>query len=294
MKYTFAASALAFSAVVAADTVVLEVRQNGNAVGQLSDKHEGAGINYFFNSQSGGRSYQFDPSTKKLTVPMGQYDGNFGAMGKFAAIGPAVTPVALTLDGDKITNYNFFLCNDVNDPYNYSKTQQILAVNDAGNSTAPFPNCQAVQLYKKAASSSSSSSASSAPITSTSTTTTGSVIWANTTITSYTTYCPESTVITITSCKDNACTAQPITVTTATTITCTACVVPPLLTTVTTQPTVAPTTPAPSSVAPTTLTSTTSAPSTSPSSAPSVTVTAGAAKNAMGLAGAVGLAALLL
>lgn len=73
------------------------------------------------------------------------------------------------------------------------------------------------------------------PTSSSTTTTSSSATWSNTTvttitttnqITSYTTYCPLPTVVTITSCVNANCYPVPVTVTTATTITCNNCVVP--------------------------------------------------------------------
>lgn len=265
MKFTLAAATLASAAVVAADQVQLNVQQNGQSIGYLTSLHEGAGFNYFFVGPS-GETYNFDPSTNILSAPQGQFTGNFGVFAPFLAIGPAVTPEALKLDKDKITNYNFWACSNVQDPYNYSQSTPVIVVNGRGNDTAPFASCKKVELVKTGGSSSGSSSSSS---------TVTSSQWSNVTITSYTTYCPETTVITITSCKDNACHPTAVTVSTATTITCTACVVPPATSTKTT-------------VAPTSVTS---------SAAPSPTITTASnagAKNAIGAIGVVGVAALLL
>lgn len=55
-------------------------------------------------------------------------------------------------------------------------------------------------------------------------------------ITSYTTYCPLPTVITVTSCSQDKCVPVPVTVTTASTVTCQSCVAP-------VSPTTAPTAP---------------------------------------------------
>ncbi|RKP30241.1 hypothetical protein METBISCDRAFT_23519 [Metschnikowia bicuspidata] len=108
----------------------------------------------------------------------------------------------------------------------------------AGNYTATFDSCSHVDLYMKAGSGSA-------------TTTT----WSNHTVTSFTTYCPEPTVLTATTC-DTVCVPTALTLTTATTITCAVCVVPHL-------------------------------------TAPHIPVTAGAAINAFGALGA-GVAALMI
>lgn len=258
MKFTLAASALASAAIVAADSAVLSVTSGDQTLGYLYSKHEGAGFNYFFLTNSAGaQTFDYNASTKQLSFQAGAYPYNFGSFAPYLAVGPAVTPVALTLDGDKITNFNFWSCSNTQDPYGYSNSEKVIAINSASNSTAPFPSCTKVDVRKKSAAASSSSAGS--------TTTT----WSNTTVTSYTTYCPLPTVVTITSCSSNACAPTAITVTTATTITCTACV--------------APTT----TVAPTSKTTTSVAPS-------SVTVINGAGKNAMGAIGIAGIAAFLL
>lgn len=58
------------------------------------------------------------------------------------------------------------------------------------------------------------------------------IVTVDVTVTGYTTYCPESTTITVTTCSDHKCAPKEITVTKATTITVTEeCVVPTTVTT---------------------------------------------------------------
>ncbi|WPK27608.1 hypothetical protein PUMCH_005004 [Australozyma saopauloensis] len=267
MKFTLAATALATAAVVAAEPAIISVHANNARVGYLYGMHEGAGFDYLFVGPT-AQNLDYNTNSKVITAPFGQYTGQLG-VGSFApylALGPAVTPLTLSLDDKrKILNYNFFSCQNTGDPYSFSKLTPVIIANAAGNNTLPFPGCTNVELFVRKPASSSSSSASASA---------SSTVWTNTTITSYTTYCPLPTVVTITSCANNACVPTAITVTTATTIVCQYCVAP---TTVAPQTTTAPKTTAPATTAPAT-----------------ISVVAGAAKNAIGAIGVAGVAAMLL
>lgn len=173
MKYSFVATTLATAAVVAADPISLAVSANGQSLGYLYSKHEGAGFNYFFITNSGGaQSFDYNTSTKQITWPFASYTADTGAMGPYFATGPSVTPLAISIDGSKnINNFNFWSCSNTGDSYNYSINEKIIAINAAGNNTAPFPSCSPVTISVVAAVSSSSSSSTSSAANNTTTTT---------------------------------------------------------------------------------------------------------------------------
>lgn len=152
-----------------------------------------------------------------------------------------------------VNNFQFWACTGQIGSNNF--VTPVVIAQDPSINTAPFPTCQKVFLvaqFDNPRSSSSSASTSTAASVSTSASATTSSLtsssvsskvasssasaWTNTTLstvttkyiptTSYTTYCPLSTVITVTTCGTNTCYPVPITVTTATTITCSNCIVP--------------------------------------------------------------------
>lgn len=258
MKLTLAAITLATASLVAADPALLAVQADGKDIGYLLSKHEGAGFNYFFVGNSGSaETYDYNPANQQLSFTSGSNVFNFGHQGSYLAIGPAINPEPLSLaSNDRISNYNFWACYNTNDPYNYSNSTQVIIITDVLATTQPFPSCTKVDLFKRG------------PLPSASSTSGGisSNSWSNGTYTSYTTYCPTPTVVTITSCVINVCLPTPITVTAATTITCAQCLLP----------------------------ASTSAAAKSVAKTSSVTLVAGAAKKAIGAVGAMGVAALLL
>lgn len=234
MKFSYIATTLATTSLVAADQINLIVRvNNGQALGRLYSKHEGSGWNGFFIAKgtNSPQTFDYDPNTQLISWQLSTYNANFGSNGDFLATGPYVKPVPLTFGNNGvITNWNFWSCSNVGDLYNYSATEKIIAITAPGNSTAPFPQCDQVWIGKVVpASAFSTSTPALAVNNSTSTTTT----------------------IGCASCSTSSNTI------TTTTIGCVGC-------------------------------------STS-SSANAITVSAGAAKNAMGaVAGVAGIAALLI
>lgn len=273
MKFTpLAFSALA--AAVSAETInLVTVSDNHVVTGQyLSSIHEGAGFNYFLLSTVAGDSLTY--SDKAITEPQGDYTANLGVMGDYLAIGPAVTPSSATFpDGEYLTldsGVKFWACLNTSDPYQYSSSNYIVLT----GSTAPFDSCVAVSLRKETAGSASSSAAAAS--------TTG---WANTTttdvktVTDYTTYCPASTLVTITKCSEDKCSPTTITVASATTLTVTGTCVVPVSTT----------------AAPTSLTTVKSSSLASSTVAAASVLPGAAAQNVAGLmAGVAGIAALLI
>lgn len=213
MKFTLAASFLAAASAVAAESIFFAVHEasSGNQLGVLVDKHEMAGSNFFF-MDSNPAFYDFDPATGAVSTTGGNVSFKLGMTqlpsGKFwallATVGGTGQPLVTDASG-KVTNYNFWACKNVDEPHKYSAKNAAILVTSGGNSTAPASSCTSVNIFKKAVRTPTNTN--------------------NGTWTSYTTYCPTPTVITITSC-DTVCIPTAITVTTATTISCDQCLVP--------------------------------------------------------------------
>lgn len=288
---TLALTALASASAAYAESIYLSAKgSDGAELCALSSVHAGAGINYVFISSSGtdGETYTLDGSA--ITGEQGGYPARLGFEEPILAYGAAVSGAEFTFDGDAVSNYQFFGCNNIPyDSYQISASSKVIAANAAGNDTLPYPECVPVTLYKNTAASSSSASSSAASATQGWNTTATDQI----TVTDYTTYCPESTTVTITTCTQNKCAPHKITVTEPTTITVTGeCVVPSTAAPATTAPaTAAPATTAPATTAPTTVATS----STGKSTVAAVsTAFNGAARQAVGAAGVVGLAAFFL
>lgn len=243
----FSTLALLTSTAIAAETVDLKIVSDNS---ELSGKgiqalHEGAGISYFGVSDYLGEEFSYDTDKKLLTQTQGSYTANVGVSGNYFAVGPAVTPSEVTFDDEGNLSFDkqLYACKQLNDPYHYFDDRYGVVVDDA-----PNDSCVKIGLEKvDGGSESSSAEASAAP-------SSAHGGWNNTvtehiTVTGYTTYCPESTVLTITTCENKACGPKTITVSEAQTVTVTEeCVVPKTSTT----PVVAPTTtePAPETTEP--------------------------------------------
>ncbi|GEQ69584.1 hypothetical protein JCM33374_g3256 [Metschnikowia sp. JCM 33374] len=305
---TFAFTALASLAAASAESIFFTAKSDDNSINApISSIHEGAGINYFLVAQ-GGSGEVFDLTNGVATTKQGPFTANVGVSGPYFAAGPAISPETLTFKGDVLDTNNFWACKNTGDPYSYSANSYIVAVTDKGNNTAPFASCSAVKILKSSSGSASSSSAaaassvastavsSAAPVSSAASVSSSagwsnvSVITTDITVTGYTTYCPESTVVTVTTCSAQKCAPSVITVTQATTITVTGeCVVP---TTLTSAAPVSTTSKAPQA-------SSTLVTKASSSAAPSSTASvssfhAGAGKAAVGVAGLAGVVAMLI
>ncbi|KAJ8143776.1 hypothetical protein OY671_003102 [Metschnikowia pulcherrima] len=228
---TFALSALASLAAVTAESVTFSAVSSDKSIdAPISSIHEGAGINYFLVAE-GGSGEEFDLENGVATSKQGQYTANVGLLGSIFAAGPAVSPSTLEFDGNTVENYNFFACKNIGDPYSYSTRSYVITANEKGNNTAPFGECTPVSIVK-AAGAGASSAVTSAVASSTAGSShsgwsNGTVVTTDVTVTDYTTYCPASTVVTITTCSDHKCAPTTITASEATTITITGeCVVP--------------------------------------------------------------------
>lgn len=243
----FSTLALLTSTAIAAETVDLKiVSDNSELSGKgIQGLHEGAGISYFGVSDQLGEEFSYDADKKLLTQEQGSFTANVGASGNFFAVGPAVEPSQVTFDGEGYLSIDkqLYACKQLNDPYRYFADSYGVVVGDA-----PNDSCVKIALQKVGGESEASSAEASAAPTS------AHAGWNNTvtehiTVTGYTTYCPESTVLTITTCENKACGPKTITVSEAQTVTVTEeCIVPKTSTT----PVVAPTTtePAPETTKP--------------------------------------------
>lgn len=281
----FSALAIITSTALSAETLNLKiVSDNSDLSGKgIQGLHEGGGYSYFGVSDDIGQEFYYEADQKQLyqLEPLKSFVGFF--TGDNLSVGPSVSPSEVTFDSDGNLDISkqLYACKQLNDPYHYFADQFGIVGGDA-----PNDSCVKISLQKVGEASSSSaapSSESSAPPT-------PSHGWNHTvtdqiTVTGYTTYCPESTIITITTCENHACGPKTITVSEASTVVITEeCVIP---TTEATSEAPKPTTP---------ITVAAESTSAKPSETPAVSSYEGAAvKNAAGVViGFAGAAALLI
>lgn len=263
MRSTFALTTLATAIVVAGAPVTFSATGEGIS-GNLNTVRGGAGFSSVFIAS--GEGAEFD-------LVDGVVDGLGVTTNHLFEYGDAITSSTLEFEDDKITNYEFFACTGLVESLT---DNSVVAANDAGNTTAPFDGCVPVTISRHTVVASSSSSSASWEASS-------SHHWNTTTegytVTDYVTYCPASTTITITSCKEHKCHPAEVTVSSPGTITITGEIIVPVVTAdVTTAPKVVETSKAEET-----------------STVAEVSFVAGAAKNAAGvLAGAAGLVALMI
>lgn len=272
-------------ALVAAEAIQFRVlSSSGLNMGYVNSKFINSGytVGYLANSPT---IYEID-SKRLVNQPapgapslyyMQYYRLGDGYVMNFAANGAQAIPVQFG-PRNVVTNYQYWACPNLKDPAGFTRADSVILGTASGNNTVPYKGCSKVVLvaeYPRRSSSSSSRSSTSSTWTNTTTT-----ITTTSQVTSYTTYCPLPTVITITSCGTQTCYPVPVTVTTATTITCASCIIPPRTSTVT------------KTSKATTLSTSTVAPTSKP--AVPTTLVNGAGKNAFGVAGIAGVVAFLI
>lgn len=222
----------------------------------------------------GNYIYNFAPSNPALPISWGLGFGDYTSIGGF----------------------QYWACTNMNEPGSLSNLIPLI-VGTQWTGTAPSANCKSITLMVPNKQISSSSSSASTRASSASSKAPVTTAWANRTITSYTTYCPLPTVVTITTC-DTVCYPKAVTVSTATTITCANCVVPTTTVVLTSTKAAVSTSAKPSTVVssakPSTVVSSAKPSTVASTSIKSLTVVNGGAKNAMGAMGIAGVAALLL
>lgn len=207
---------------VASAAVQLFIQSDNNAVnGQgIYSTHEGAATNYFF-AGTNAQSLDYDSSAKTLgnkddVQTFVSLESNILILGVSEPAKVDLSSGFLSIDGSE----DFTACLNINDPYQYSKSQYAIT---RYSSNAP-EGCIPIKLrvVQTGGSSSSVATSSKAPAPYYSNTTTVGI-----TVTDYTTYCPEHTTITITTCSQHKCAPTTITVESASTVTVTGeCLVP--------------------------------------------------------------------
>lgn len=286
-------STLAFAGLALAESQIhLKVQDDSAANGlYLSSIHEGAGINYFLLGAN-GENLLFN-GTAIRGEEVYEYPFNLGVIFNYLALGPSVSPLTVSFNGDVLNplSGSYWACKNTLDPYGYTKSQYIIALGE----TKPFDECFEVTIVKEDAGAVSlAAPLTLAPVTATTPAAAVSVSahqWNTTTqyitTTDYVTYCPFPTTVTITTCSENRCAPHTVTVTEAKTLTVTGpCLVPVGPSTPVSQ-----TTPAPKVSSFTTVHSSVAA----ESHAPSIQETNGGAKAAAGIGAAlVGALAVLL
>lgn len=248
MKFTFAT--LATAAIVSAAPIQVAVLDStGNNIGYLSTMF-GANFGEGFLDSTASTYDISDTNILTFTPANGnqyalQYLGLAGTPANLMVFSNRYSnPVPLNISDDaKIVNYNWWACKSINTPGGISDSYpEIVGVN-ATSSTAPFPNCQKVDLVLtrvpaglKANSTSSVSASASSPQTTlisstqaSSPTTTATNTFtrnSNSAIGTYITWISKATVITVTSCGASSCSPVQMSVTEDQMVTCDACLLP--------------------------------------------------------------------
>ncbi|WPK27421.1 hypothetical protein PUMCH_004808 [Australozyma saopauloensis] len=248
MKFTLAT--LAAAAIASAAPIQVAVLDStGTNIGYLKTMF-GANFGEAF-LDSDASTYELS-DTKILTFTPAngnqyalQYLGLAGSSANLVVFSNRYSnPVALNISDDaKIMNYNWWACKSINTPGGLSDSYpEIVGVNST-TTTAPFPNCQKVDLVLtrvpaelKANGSGSVSASASSPQTTlvsstqaSSPTTTATNTFtriSNSAIGTYITWISKATVITVTSCGTSSCSPVKMSVTEDQMVTCDACVLP--------------------------------------------------------------------
>lgn len=298
MKYS--TLALFATAVVAAEETfnLRVVSENAEVDGKgISPVREGAGINFFLLEAEVGPEFHYNAEEARLYQYDGEDQANVGVDAGFLLGGRAVEPSEVTFNDEGVLKIaeQLWACKELNDPSQHFVEDYGVAAGDE----APNDTCHKISLQRDDGDKKEPAPSHDG--------------WNQTTtkqvtVTGYTTYCPEPTTFTVTTCVEKVCAPKEVTVSEPKTVTITEkCLVDK---TTTPQPSkveptekpketepkeTAPKETAPKETAPKeteTKPSTVAAPSTSAS----VTSFEGAAvKNAAGfVAGVAGVAALLI
>ncbi|KAK6453768.1 uncharacterized protein RJT20DRAFT_131193 [Scheffersomyces xylosifermentans] len=236
MRLSITLSALALlssQALAALQNVTLWVESDNSTINGngLSSLHEGAGINYVFLGQNAQTLIHDDVNNWLYFIPVEPLRQYFAVENNIAQVTVAFTDNTVTFENGYLSyggsTEGFYALLNINDPYNYSKTQKALVHYPDGAPEGAIPLKIRVQTEGEpvpGSTSSTEASSSAAPTTLSTTevpTTLTSVIptlgYPNSTVTKDITYtewvttCPEATTITITTCTKAAC--QPATVT---------------------------------------------------------------------------------
>lgn len=268
---------LALFAAASSAFVLKAVSDDKDINGQtLLSVHEGAGIEYLFLGTGEGQDFTYDQSKQSLSFDRHDFTFNVGQLiDNYLSAGQSVEPWKVHFDNKGYFNSEnkYYACKNTGDPYQLSEKSYFVLYNKQKG------DCKEIKIQKGDAAA-ASSSAGPAPSSSAA----GGHQWNQTvtdqvTVTGYTTYCPESTTLTVTTCSNKACAPHTVTVSEPSTV-------------VITEPCVVPSTAAP---APSSTKASHSSVAAESTPAAVSSYEAGAAKNAAGIvAGVAGVAALLI
>lgn len=228
MKASLIASTLALASTINADSVVFSVRKaDGSPQGYLTTVLTGVQDKSFFGVSP--KSQHFTLENGVISAERNGKVSKMGLEGTLLALGPDVKPLNATFRGSTLASNNFWLCTGSTVAHVLHK-ERVVYTSNRGDDNKPFELCEKIHLDKYNVGSHSTTTRETVVDTDCSTST--PVSWSNGTVTapvtytSYTTYCPEPTVITITSCDVHLCGPKTLTVTSASTVTCALCLVP--------------------------------------------------------------------
>uniref|UniRef100_A0A0L0NPG2 Uncharacterized protein n=1 Tax=Candidozyma auris TaxID=498019 RepID=A0A0L0NPG2_CANAR len=207
----FSTLALFATAVLASEEFDLKIVsefKDINGFG-ISPVREGAGINYFLVTKESGPKFLYHESEKRLV----QHGGQVGVEAGFLQVGEAVNPAVATFNHEGILDvgHQLWACKGLDDPAGELKHHYGVAASHE----PPNKSCHKINLSKGGKGHEPSHGCNKTTVTD------------HITVTGYTTYCPEPTTLTVTTCVEHKCGPKHITVEKPKTITITEeCVVP--------------------------------------------------------------------
>lgn len=194
MKYS--TLALFATAVVAADEAfnLRVVSDNTDIDGAgLTPVGEGAGINYFLLGEETGPEFHYNAEDARLYQVQDDEPAHVGAHDGFLQVGLAVEPSEITFDDGGVLKISepLWACKGLEDPSEHFVEDYGIAA----AAEAPNDSCHAIALCKEGVKKPAPSQDGWNQTT----------VTKDVTVTGYTTYCPEPTTFTVTTCYEKVC-----------------------------------------------------------------------------------------
>lgn len=211
MKYS--TLALFATAVVAAEETfnLRVVSENTEVDGKgISPVREGAGINFYLLEAEVGPEFHYNAEEARLYQYDGDDQANVGADAGFLQGGRAVEPSEVTFNDEGVLKIaeQLWACKELNDPsQHFVEDYGVAAADEAPNDT-----CHKISLQRDDGGKEEPAPSHDG--------------WNQTTtkqvtVTGYTTYCPEPTTLTVTTCVEKECAPKEVTVSEPKTVTIT-------------------------------------------------------------------------
>lgn len=224
MKTSFALTSLAVASfAMASSEVVFRIQKfDGTKIGFLNTIK--SGDNTYLGVSAQSQRFDFDHGV--VSSKVNGKESKMGIDNNLLVFGPNAIPQGFWLFGDGLAPHTFWLCPGSIDGRSAQVDKAIFGLM---NSDKPDPRCEQIYLNREACNLVIPLTTTDVTIdclTSTTSSWTNGTLTKPVTYTSYTTFCPEPTVVTITTCDVEQCYPKAVTITTATTLTCNYCVAP--------------------------------------------------------------------